>query len=201
MRKLYWRILEWPLALAMFALATVIRKTSRVIVEGDEPRGAAVFVNWHRFQSFLIPFHGSRRRWMLVSPAPQLTVIARFCRLCGLRLVRGASGERGKEAREELKNLLRGGESIALAVDGPHGPVFQAKPGCADLARATGVPIVPIAYRAKPAHEFKWRWDRTLMPLPFSRITIVYGDPIAATGTDEEILANVERALNGLVTC
>jgi len=201
MRKLYWRILEWPLALAMFALATVIRKTSRVIVEGDEPRGAAVFVNWHRFQSFLIPFHGSRRRWMLVSPAPQLTVIARFCRLCGLRLVRGASGERGKEAREELKRLLRGGESIALAVDGPHGPVFQAKPVCADLARATGVPIVPIAYRAKPAHEFKWRWDRTLMPLPFSRITIVYGDPIAATGTDEEILANVERVLNGLVTC
>jgi lysophospholipid acyltransferase (LPLAT)-like uncharacterized protein len=200
MRKVYWRIVEWPLALTMFALAMLIRSTSRVTIEGDDPLGAAVFVNWHRFQSFLIPFHGSRRRWMLVSPAPQLTVIARLCRLCGLRLVRGASGERGKEAREELKNLLRRGESIALAVDGPHGPPFKAKPGCADLARATGVPIVPVAYRAKPAHEFRWRWDHTLMPLPFSRVTIVYGHPIVASGTDEEILRDVEDALNELAS-
>lgn len=197
--KLYWRTLEWPLALAMFALAWAIRRTSRVTIEGAPPDGAAVYVNWHRFQSYMIPFHGQHRRWMLVSPAPQLTVIARFCRLSGLRLVRGASGERGKEAREELKNLLRRGESIALAVDGPHGPVFKAKPGCVDLARSTGVPIVPIAYRATPAHEFGWRWDRTLMPLPFAKITIVHGAPVAATGTDDEILAAVERGLNGLV--
>ncbi len=200
MKTLYWRTLEWPLALAMFAVAWLIKRTSRVAIEGDEPRGGAVFVNWHRFQTYLIPFHGQRHRWMLVSPVPQLTVVARFCRLCGLRLVRGASGERGKEAREELKTLLRRGESVALAVDGPHGPVFKPKPGCVDLARSTGVPIVPVAYRVDRAHEFKWRWDHTLMPLPFAHITIVYGAPVRPEGTDEEILANVERALNGLGT-
>ena len=197
--RLYWRIVEWPLALTLFAASWLIRTTSRMTIDGDEPRGAAVYVNWHRFQSLMIPIHGSRRRWMLVSPAPQLTVIARFCRLCGLQLVRGASGERGKEAHDELKDLLRRGESIALAVDGPHGPVFKAKPGCLDLARSTGVPIVPVAYRANRTHEFRWRWDHTLMPLPFARITVVYGAPVTAEGPDEEILASVERALNALV--
>lgn len=199
MKTLYWRVLEWPLALSLFALAWVLRTTCRITVEGNAPEGAAVFINWHRFQSYLIPFHGQHRRWMLVSPKPELTVIARFCRLVGLRLVRGASGERGKEAREQLKSLLRRGESVVLAVDGPHGPVFKAKPGCVDLARSTGVPIVPLAYRAHPAHEFTWRWDHTLMPLPFSKIEVVIGRPIPAAGTDDEILAAVERELNSLL--
>ncbi len=166
--------------------------------EGVEPDGAAVFVNWHRFQSFLIPYHGERKRWMLVSPAPQLAPVARFCRLAGLRLVRGASGERGQQAREELKDVLDRGDSVVLAVDGPRGPVFQAKRGCVDLARAAAVPIVPVPYRSSRAHEFRWRWDRTLMPLWFADIVVVYGPAIHATSSDEEVLAAVERALNAL---
>lgn len=196
--KYVWYALEWPIGFASFALAWLVKSTSRVTIEGNEPEGAAVFVNWHRYQSFLIPFHGSRRRWMLVSPSPRLEPVARFCKLAGLRLVRGASGERGQEARERLKDLLRSGESVVLAVDGPAGPRYQAKRGCVDLAKATGVPIVPVMFRARPAHEFLWRWDHSLFPLPFARITIVYGKAIAPTGSDEEILAAVERDLNAL---
>lgn len=176
----------------------MIRATSRTTVRGSEPQGAAVYVNWHRYQSFLIPWHGGRRRWMLVSPIPQLEPIARFCKLMGLRLVRGASGERGKEAREELKALLLRGESVVLAVDGPHGPAFHAKKGCVDLARSAGVPIVPACYRCSSAHEFRWRWDRTLMPLPFGRIEVVFGAPIEVRGSDEEALAAVEEGLNAI---
>jgi lysophospholipid acyltransferase (LPLAT)-like uncharacterized protein len=196
--RIVWAILEWPLALLSYLLARTIRSTARITIEGTEPDGPAMYVNWHRYQSFLIPFHGERRRWMLVSPVPQLAAIARFCRLCGLRLVRGASGERGKEAREELKNLLLRGESVVLAVDGPAGPAFKAKRGCAELSRAAGVPIVPMRFRSNHAHEFRWRWDRTLMPFPFSRITVMCGKPIVSEGSDEDLLAAVEEGLNAL---
>src|SRR5712691_2445434 len=120
-----WYALEWPLALFAASLAWLVRFTSRVKPPAAEPQGPAIFVNWHRYQSFLIAYHGQRKRWMLVSPVPQLEPIARFCKLMGLRLVRGASGERGKEALEELKAILASGDSVALAVDGPHGPPFH----------------------------------------------------------------------------
>lgn len=192
--KVVWGILQWPIALAWSLLAWTIRTTSRVTVQGAAAEGAAVYVNWHRYQSFLIPFHGSHRRWMLVSPSPRLEPVARFCKMMGLRLVRGASGERGAQAREALKSLLERGESVVLAVDGPAGPVFSAKKGCVELATAASVPIVPVAYRCSRAHEFAWRWDRTLMPLPFGRIEIVYGAPMRPDNVGE-----VEAALNALV--
>lgn len=193
-----WYALEWPLALFAASLAWLVRFTSRVEPPASEPQGPAIYVNWHRYQSFLIAYHGQRRRWMLVSPVPQLEPIARFCKLMGLRLVRGASGERGREALEELKTILVNGDSVSIAVDGPRGPAFHAKRGCVDLARAAGVPIVPIAYRCSRAHEFRWRWDQTLMPLPFARIEILCGAPITATRTDDEVLGAVEAALNAL---
>ena len=83
---------------------------------------------------------------------------------------------------------------MVLAVDGPAGPVFSAKKGCVELASAASVPIVPVAYRCSRAHEFAWRWDRTLMPLPFGRIEIVYGAPMRPDNVGE-----VEAALNALV--
>jgi lysophospholipid acyltransferase (LPLAT)-like uncharacterized protein len=197
-RRLFWRILEWPIALFWFSFAVFVRATARVEMDGSEPDGAAVYVNWHRYQSFLIPHHGAKRRWMLVSPAPPVEPIARFCKLMGLRLVRGTSGERGKEAVAELIAKLRAGDSVALAVDGPRGPAFHAKRGCIDLARGAGVPLAPLAYRCSRAHEFRWRWDRMLMPLPFAKIAIVCGPPIDTAGSDAEVLARVEAALQAI---
>ena len=196
LQRILWRTLEWPIALLWFSFLSLIRATSHV--EDDVPAGPAVFVNWHRYQSFLIGFHGAHHRWMLVSRAPQLAPVARFCRLTGLRLVRGASGDRGKEALEELKDLIRRGESVVIAVDGPRGPLFRAKKGCADLARATGVPIVPVAFRASRSHEFLWRWDRTLVPLPFARIRVAAGAPVTAVDDEQQTLAAVETELGRL---
>ena len=150
-------------------------------------------MNWHRYNSYLIAVHGRQRRWMLVSPSPRLEPVARYCKLMGLRLVRGASGERGAHAREQLKALLMEGESVTIAVDGPAGPPFHAKKGCVDLANGASVAIVPVAYRSLRGHEFRWRWDRMLMPLPFDRIEIIYGDPIRNPD-----LEAVEAALNAL---
>jgi lysophospholipid acyltransferase (LPLAT)-like uncharacterized protein len=193
--RILWRILEWPVALAWWLYGTLVRVTSRIRVEGRPPEGAAIFVNWHRYQPFLIVHHGRHRRWMLVSPAPPLIPIARFCRLCGLRLVRGTSGDRGKQALEEMAGVIARGDSVTIAVDGPAGPRLQAKRGCADLSLRTGAPIVPVWYECRRGGTLQWRWDHTLMPVPFDRIVIRYGQPIAPRGTAEELLETVSGAL------
>lgn len=196
--KIVWYTLQWPIALAWSLYVRLVRATSRIEIDGEEPQGAAVFVNWHRYNSFLIAFHGSRRRWFLCSPAPQLQPVARYCLMMGLRLVRGASGDRGKEAREELKEILRRGEAVFIGVDGPRGPLFKPKKGCVELSQSTGAPIVPVNYTSTRAHEFPWRWDRMLVSLPFATIRIRYGAPLHPTGTEEESLAAVEAAINDL---
>ena len=52
---------------------------------------------------------------------------------------------------------------------------------------------MPIAASAKPAHIFSRAWDRTLLPLPFARVVIVYGETmeVPARLTAEQFAALV----------
>jgi len=193
--RLLWRIAEWPIALAWYGYALFIRLTSKLTVSGTPPTGAAIFVNWHRYQGFLIPHHGTFHRFMLVSTAPALAPVARFCRLSGLKLVRGASRDRGQQALEELSDVLRLGQSVTMAVDGPAGPVFQVKRGCATLALRSGVPIVPVNYHCSRGVTLRWRWDHTYLPLPFGAIVVRYGPPLQASGTEAALIESVQRAI------
>lgn len=186
--RLLWRLAEWPIALAWHAYASLVRLTSRVTIDGTPPDGGAIFVNWHRYQSFLIPHHGTFHRSMLVSPAPPLAPVARFCTLSGLRLVRGASGDRGKQALEELTQVVANGGAVTIAVDGPAGPPFRVKRGCAEIAIRTGAPIVPVNFRSDRGLDLQWRWDKTFMPAPFDRIVVRYGPAIEADGRDTDAL-------------
>jgi len=195
LRRVVWRVLEWPIALAWYGYATIVRATSHVTIEGKVPDEPSIFINWHRYQPFLIPHHGTYGRFMLVSPAPPLFPIARFCRLCGLRIVFGTSRDRGKQALDELAVLLADGRSITLAVDGPAGPAFEPKRGCVELSIRTGAAMVPVKYECRRGITMNWRWDRTLMPLPFDDIVVRYGDPIPPDRDADALLDAVRHAL------
>ena len=192
-----WYAIAWPAGLFWWAYFALVRATSRIETDGAEPRGAAIYVNWHHHQAYLVPHHGSHARWMMVSPAPRLAPIAVFCRLVGLKLARGASGHRGRDALVALKAALESGGSVAIAVDGPAGPAFKAKRGCAELARDARAPIVPIAFDATRALEIP-RWDRMIVPLPFGRIRVRHGAPIEPRENVDAMLAEVESGLNAL---
>jgi len=62
--------------------------------------------------------------------------------------------------------------------DGPRGPRYRVQPGVITVAQKTGAPILPLAYDAEWKKVFQ-SWDRFIMPLPFSRIVVVYGEPIS----------------------
>ncbi len=95
-------------------------------------------------------------------------VEARILKRMGYYVVRGSVKKRGKEALEDMKDILRQGGIAALVVDGPQGPVREVKAGVVELARFCRVPIVPIAFM--PGNEWILpTWDRTRIPKPFSR--------------------------------
>ncbi len=69
-------------------------------------------------------------------------IVARF----GLDAVRGSSTRGGAEAFRRLIRIGRAGGNLVLTPDGPKGPRQIAKVGVVQLARATGLPIVPMAF-------------------------------------------------------
>ena len=81
---------------------------------------------------------------------------------------------------------------------------MRVAPGIVQTARLAGVPILPIAYTARPSRTIK-SWDRLLIPLPFGRGIIRWGKPIVIErdADPETILRTaelLETRLNELVS-
>src|SRR5258705_220481 len=96
----------------------------------------------------------------------------------------------GQLLRSRLGALFRWLLPPAI-VDGPKGTALVAKPGAVVLARATCLPIVQGTWWARPVLRVQ-SWDRTLVPLPFSRIVFAFGAPlyVAADATDADLEAH-----------
>lgn len=94
-----------------------------------------------------------------------------------LRSARGSSSQRGREALQEVEEILLAGAPFAgLTVDGPRGPWRQVKPGALVLARRAGVPLVPATFSCRRPKLLR-SWDRMVLPRPFSTVVVEYGDP------------------------
>jgi hypothetical protein len=121
----------------------------------------------------------------MISRSRDGEIIARVCRSFRLGAVRGSSSRGGREAFLEMKDLLEIGNRVAFTPDGPKGPLREVQQGVLVLAQMTGRPIVPVAYGAKRRWVFKGSWDEYLVPKPFNRIAMVYGEPIRVSPGDD----------------
>ena len=61
--------------------------------------------------------------------------------------------------------------------DGPAGPSHLPKPGIFFLAAKVGAPILPVGAYTRHKYVVN-RWDAYEVPLPFSRLSYVVGEPI-----------------------
>lgn len=107
--------------------------------------------------------------------------MAKIERRLGFAVVRGSSGAGGLEAVLDMIYMARDNPDLApcLAVDGSRGPRGHVHGGVVSVAQRTGALIVPVCASSGSAHIFKKSWDRTMMPLPFAKVHVVYGEPIA----------------------
>ena len=101
---------------------------------------------WHA-QQLMIPtgYRGTGAN-VLVSQHQDGEIIARIISRFGHWAVRGSSTRGGALALRELIRLGRSGADLVVTPDGPKGPRQIAKLGVVQLAKATGLPIVPLAF-------------------------------------------------------
>lgn len=114
----------------------------------------------------------------LISPSVDGTAPSMLVRKIGGHVIRGSSTHTGARAlRDYYETIVKQEISPAITPDGPRGPVHEFKPGAVMLSQLTGKPILPVSVAASRTWRFR-TWDEFELPLPFSRIAIVYGTPL-----------------------
>jgi len=92
---------------------------------------------------------------VLISQHQDGEIIARIISRFGHRAVRGSSTRGGALALRELIRLGRSGADLVVTPDGPKGPRQVAKLGVIQLAKATGLPIVPLAFSCSKKNSLR----------------------------------------------
>lgn len=103
--------------------------------------------------------------------------VAEVMQVIGIHPVRGSNGRGGATAARQLVTAAQT-HHIVVTTDGPQGPRRKIKPGIVFLASQSGCPILPVACSAHRAWRPQGRWTDLLVPLPFTRVYVLGGQPM-----------------------
>jgi lysophospholipid acyltransferase (LPLAT)-like uncharacterized protein len=184
------------LVLSVWSRTVRIRFVNKAIPDRLASEGKnVIYAFWHGRQFLL--FH-SHRNTGIVIPASESRdgeIQAGILKWFGFDVVRGSSKRKGDRALLGLVDALRKGKSLALAVDGPRGPIYEAKQGVTYLAGKLNKPIVPVITSAARFWLLDKIWDKYLLPKPFTKGVIMYGEAIHVNGISEVELETKRQEL------
>lgn len=158
-----------------------------------------VYTLWHGRLILPTMVHVREGMVTMASRSKDGELIARWLVRHGYIAARGSTGKGGGTALQEMIECVRAGHTAALTVDGPNGPPRVVQPGVLRLARETGAWILPHGYSCtRPL--FLRSWDRYMIPRPFSRCVVGYGEPfpIPPDMPDAEALARIAAAVDAI---
>lgn len=195
MRARVLSFIGWSLV-ALWCRTLRVRFVNREIPRRLETEGKnIIYAFWHGRQFLLLYAHRDSHLVVPSSESRDGEIQARILGRFGYGVVRGSSKRKGERALLGLVGALRSGKNVALAVDGPRGPVYEVKQGITYLAGKLGKPIVPAVMSAKRSWVLEKIWDKYVLPKPFTECVIMYGEPIFVNGTGEEELENKRKEL------
>ncbi len=189
-----------------------VRRSCRTVVEPadffetlGEPRPLIV-TTWHG-EHFMLPFIKPNDRWpvkAMISRSRDGEMNVLVCEKLGIGTIRASAGKTGEEVRRRggvagfvaALRELREGTVVVLTADLPKGPAKVTGEGIIQIARHSGVPIVPVATVTSYRKRFTRSWDRAAFNLPFGRFAVVFGEPIEVpTDADAEVLETKRKAV------
>lgn len=157
--------------------------TCRIRTQGYDPRRDAaeegkpvIGTSWHYSVLGIFAIYKDYPVSMLVSASRDGEYLASVVNRLGFPVVRGSSNRYGAKAARELLKALKNGHNTGIVADGSQGPARIAQSGTIFLASKSGGIIVPMVYTASRYFAFN-TWDKLILPKPFSRIDVYYGEP------------------------
>ena len=200
--KPFFLFYSYAVTFLIYSLVLFIHLSCRIRFEGIEnllSSPNSIVCNWHQYNiPYFVTFIRHRRPhvWMNHPAWFMKTIHLLACWTSVKEIILGSTGNDGKEAARLLVEKLKQGFSTAISPDGPQGPARVLKKGVLHIALQSGVSILPL--RIETPHCLKIpSWDGKRIPLPFSKMTVVYGKPITVTTENfEESAILLGKALN-----
>lgn len=161
--------------------------------------GAVIGCIWHGRFSLIHKMwsfkRGVPKAKMLISRSKEGGIVAHTSRTVGAEVIRGSApkaryAKGGATAMREMANHIEGGGVIAMTPDGPRGPRMRAKKAAVQLAKLAQAPLLSVTWATSNRVVFEESWDNFVLPLPFGRGALIWGNPIAPPGpnaSDAEI--------------
>lgn len=167
-----------------------------------QEKGPFIAIFWHYSTYLIIDESRGLDMTAMVSGSKDGEFMARFLERLGYRAVRGSRRKGGLGALKEMVRWVSKGRSAGIVADGSQGPPQVMQAGAILLASKSGAPIVPMTWAADRYYTFK-SWDRSILPKPFARVAMCYGEPLYVpaklqTGDLEKYRLLCEKRLNEL---
>ena len=182
----YHRVQGWGLS----TYASLVWQTAHYQVEGGEhlddvhATGRPLIVSaWHGMTMMLsgcLKAQEDLSRFVVVVPDdPRGAVLSVWTWRLGAAPFPISMKDESMAAARRLLTLIRQmkeGQTLFITPDGPYGPTHEPKAGLAYIARKVGALVVPAAAFTATGYRIP-RWDGYIVPFPFSRISVVLGEP------------------------
>lgn len=144
---------------------------------------AGIVAFWHG-RLLMMPYAWKRPKpfRMLTSAHRDGELIAATVKQHGIGSIIGSTAKDGRDkggsnALRAMLKALKSGAFIGMTPDGPRGPRMRASDGIINVARLSGAPILPLTFSVSSGRVLG-TWDRFLLPLPFSRGVLYWGEPL-----------------------
>ena len=191
------------LANLIWAYMAMIGRFGKWHVEGLETarqvwreESGAVLACWHS-RILLLPVGWTRyvrhfetkkaNPGILISLSRDGEFVARASEKLGLKIIRGSAANKkkrknkgGAAAIRETSAFLGDGNVVCITLDGPRGPRQRAGSGAVLMAQKKNAKLIPYALACSPAKRLK-SWDRFVIPMPFGKGAVIFGEPIEAS--------------------
>ncbi|GJM40922.1 MAG: hypothetical protein DHS20C20_12040 [Ardenticatenaceae bacterium] len=165
--------------------------------------GAVILAFWHEFYlSFLAYGHylNGKDFTCIALGGPKGRGFRVIARLFGASMYLTKKGDKevNRQAVAGVVNEMRTlGKNTFIAVDGPNGPAREVKFGVSKMATEAGATILPLKMQVSGKLRVP-RWDSQIIPLPFARIRVIYGEPISGNQDRPAIVEKTSISLHAL---
>ncbi len=187
----------------LYRFIRIYAGTLRLRVENEKPwlahlenGGSVLLCAWHQ-QFFAAIHHFQTYRCfnptIMISRSNDGSMIAGVAERTGWHTVRGSSSKGGKAALRNVVARLNKSNLAAHIVDGPRGPAGEVKAGVIRLTHLTDATIIPFYVTAEKGWYFN-SWDKFLLPKPFSKVHLRFGEMLRFEKTKDPARFEAQRA-------
>lgn len=193
----------WIFVRALTATLRVHRVNDAALQDAMQSGRNVIIAFWHG--EMLAGWYAHRpkkgaRVTALISQSGDGELLAATLEHMGYTVVRGSSHRGGKEAMQLMEEAIGSGSSLCITPDGPTGPPHVMKMGAVRLSQKTGTPLFLAGIAVGKKKNLK-SWDSFTIPMPFSRVSICYSNPVQPVDGEslEDVRAKAEESFAALI--